>query len=896
MFHFMLPFSDTLISPSRDFARYYVWQQMENIISVKFGSFPLYIPAVSGSDFACVTAGLGQLYLPLPYIVSLLPGYWTGYAADWLLLVNLPSITLAHLALYVLLKRLRFTPWLAFALTMVTVYSPRILMCVGYGTGSAAWAGHIFTSAILGLYCLNPIGIKKPLLIIGGTYWLINSGHPEEVYYCMIGTWIFALFLPYVVETSLEDRRLPLKNKIRFWSLWTACCVLAFLLSSAYLVPLYFEAIRHMDFANMSYQQSATSLDSVAGLIYNFFLPTRTGLYGCFGGTSMYLMILLIPLLKFFHISLSRGIWLTLIIIVLVFLYMTGEATPVFSAFWKILPFSSATRNPARAALVMPVVFLAAMIWLFKTDQTISVTLARRRLIVPARSLLGFLGLFLLLIGLLTLLAMSSRLSIHARLNALFIPDWVEPTIIVTGLLTLVTVTTQAMTVRFKTATEVLLCAFVITHLVLVLRYSSTPFDLKHENDVLTLDELIAQKRKTLNVVPDYLFLCENAAHQSELEQFANYFIEPRLGSVYRKFRTVETRQEAYRLLNHDRQRDEVILQGYSGPAPGSASCDCRNKKDRVRLIHSAYNRLVFKVWACQPGFFLLSYADADNHWHARVNDEKAVIYPANGISQAVFIPAGTSAVEFRYWSNAAFWGTAMSCLTLALIGILASLRSPDKRIGFILAVTAAGLSLGLFLIWFHSLYSGKSFNTIYTWESPTPEQLSNLAYGKSCQISARNRVHTAYLHPRRGVDGDRSFYSCFITAHHANPWFQIDLEKVSTVGSIVIATSLQGYEEDKMILSFKESVAATALNGIFLFKKIPVLFNGLPLVIAVSRDAKNWEFAKIDALPQEAPHKIQFMEPLEIRYVRIIASGTCRLCLNEVEVYPPENYLVSVP
>ena len=92
MLHFMLPFTNTQISPSRAFDRYYIWQQMENMISVKFGSFPIYIPAVSGSDFTCLSAGYGQLYLPLPYLASLLPGYWTGYALGWLLLINLLTI------------------------------------------------------------------------------------------------------------------------------------------------------------------------------------------------------------------------------------------------------------------------------------------------------------------------------------------------------------------------------------------------------------------------------------------------------------------------------------------------------------------------------------------------------------------------------------------------------------------------------------------------------------------------------------------------------------------------------------------------------------------------------------------------------------------------------------
>ncbi|MFP4040072.1 MAG: hypothetical protein ACLFS7_05965 [Desulfosudaceae bacterium] len=890
LFHFMLPFTDTPISPSRDFTRYYLWQQIENLISVKFGSFPIYIPAVSGGNFCALSAGFGQLYLPLPYLASLLPGYWTGYAFDWVLLLNMLTIILAHLALFLFLRRLGLNRRLSLIFSALTVYTPRILVSFGYGAGIAAWTGHLFLVAAMGLYFLKPTRVKGPLLIIGAAYWLINSGHPAEVYFCMLGAWVFALLLPSVAATVSPLHSRSGQEKRRFWLACFGCCGMAFLLSAAYIMPLYYDVVRNMDYADMSYAQAVTNTDTLSGLLYNFFLPIRAGLFGSFAGTSLYLTVILIPLLKVFRVPVDRGAWLILILIGLVFFYMAGESTPVFGALWQFLPFAANTRNPARASLMLPIVFLLALVWLFKARSEISLTVKGRRRAIPLRSLLAAAASLALVAGVMVLSAISPELSVYARLNALFLPGWVEPLVVATGLLTLLTVVVHGLTIRHKATAEICLGLVICIHLILLMRFASTPLVEKHENDVITLEKIVAQKQRTLKVVPDYLFLFEAASHKAELRQFQNYFVEPHLGQIFREYLPAEDRQEAYRLLNCCRQRDQVVLQDF--PAEKFSvpvKADDREKPDRVRLDYSSYNRLVFEAEAGRPAFFVLSYPDPDHQWSARVNGKEVPVYTANGISPAVFIPAGRSTVEFRYWSRAAFAGMVVSCLTLVLLGVLAGIRMRRQPLaGFTVAAAFTCLAIGLFAAWFNSLYTGESFNTRYTWQTPSPKEMSNLAYGKPTEISAYNQVHSPYLHSRRGVDGDRSFYSCFVTAYHRNPWFEIDLQKVSTVGSIDITASLQGNEEDKMILYFKENAAAAGINGIFVFRKVPVPFNRLPLVVAVSGNDRNWEYAPVERLTPGVTQTVRFEDPAEIRYVKIMAAGTCRLSLNEVEVFPP--------
>jgi len=632
LFHFMLPFTDSQIVPGRAFIRYYQWYQMEHLISVKFGSFPIYLPFASGGDFSPLTAGMGQLFLPLPYIASLLPGYWTGYALDWLLLINLLTISAVHLALFLFLKRLQLRPLLALVLSTITVYSPRALLCLCYGTSTAAWTGHILLCSMLGLYFLKPTRIKGPLLIIGAGYWLLNCGHPEEAYYCMLGTWIFVFLLPYVVEASSSDDRPPVMKKFEFWWFWVICCSLSLLLSSAYIVPFYIEVVRNMDFANMAYKESVPTLDTLPGLIYNFFLPVKTGLFGCFCGTSMYLLVVLVPLTRIFRIPVGRGIWLVFFFIVLVFLYMAGDATPIFSVFWKLLPFSTATRNPARASLIMPIIFLLGLIWFFKTEKPLVFVLFKRKRTIPVKAILSGAGILVFFTGLAYLLYKSYPLSPHAQLNNLFIPSWVIPSLIATGSLTLLTVAIHSLTVRYKIMVEIILCGLICAHLVMLMKYGSVPFNQKEKKDTLTLEQLIAQKKRTLKLMPGYLFLYEKGASQAELAQFDHYFVEPHLGQIFRKHVSAINRQDAYRILNQERKRDEVVLEGYDdGTHQTVISSDCQDKIDRVRLKYSTYNRLVFEAESCQSGFFLLSYPDPEKHWRARVNGMSMPIYTPTG-------------------------------------------------------------------------------------------------------------------------------------------------------------------------------------------------------------------------------------------------------------------------
>ena len=177
----MLPFISgwTL---GNDYPCYSIQEQMELMFSLKTGAFPLYTPGYVGGQSASALT-LGQIFHPISHFTALLPGYWKGKALELNTLFRLITLAAAHLSLFAFLKKLRFSGLMAFILSFVTVYNLRMMDLFRYGASLESWTGHIFLCSAIGCYYLKPTKWMKPLLIIGATYWLVCSGHPQMMYY-----------------------------------------------------------------------------------------------------------------------------------------------------------------------------------------------------------------------------------------------------------------------------------------------------------------------------------------------------------------------------------------------------------------------------------------------------------------------------------------------------------------------------------------------------------------------------------------------------------------------------------------------------------------------------------------------------------------------------------------
>ncbi|WP_041280553.1 hypothetical protein [Desulfosudis oleivorans] len=883
MFHWMAPFVSDL-APGLDYIRYRIWPQAELLFAVRSGTFPLYTHWVMGGMPSVAGVGLAQGYLPFPYVLALLPGYGTGSALQWNLLLDLFILAAAHVAMFRFLRKTGLAGGLAFFISMVTVYSPRILLSFIYGAALHTWAAQILLCSAIGCYYLHATRWKGPLFIIAAAYWVINSGNPPEAYYGMLAATLFVLLLPYAMASHEPGNKVDtLKARMAFWGKTGAFIVTAILLSAAYLLPLYFDMVRKTWFPHQSYEQISYFLETPIGLISNFFLPLRPLFAANFSGTPLYLAVMLVPVLFLLRVKLPKFIAVLWVLVIIIGLHALGPLTPVHRLAWEYLPLASSIRTPTRICMMLPVLFILPLVWLFTTTPSRGNTpLKKQPLFLLAMAAIVLTLLYLLMVP----RAVKMSIGETPKINLQHIPSWVEPASTVLGLASLVMAGLYAACRRFKKETVLLLCIAGVLHLGILLRYGPFPASRIEPGDLRTYTELAAEKRQTINAFPNHFYPIGQFIYMDVITQAKNYMVEPFLGKIYRTWTSVNSRDAAYDLLNRGRTPDMVVMENYSEPQTPTATLSSPDlPPDTVNLTYSSCNRLIFRTQAALPCVFATSLAHT-GHWRAWVNKKPAPIYRSNGYACAVSIPKGASTVEFRYWSPAAFWGMAISCATLALLGIIAAAFGVKKTGRRVLAGLVAAGALGLFFLWHDSLYSGKNLHTRYEWISPPVHRPQNLAFGKPTQMSSSSRSHTFTHDSACAVDGDTSVASCCLTHFEPNPAWEVDLKCVRKIEEILLHITLQGEYYDKVLPHTPGNTKQIWEKGILVVKKQPELFNGLPLTVAISTDRTDWQATLIHAIDTRAPLHLKLDTPVDARYIRIFASGKSRLCLNEVEVY----------
>lgn len=890
IFHWMAPFVSEL-APGRDFIRYFIWWQTEFLFSMRTGTFPLLMNMTSGGLHSVMAAGFGQIYLPYPYLAAMLPGYWTGHALEYNIVLHFLVIGLVHLTLFKFLRAIKLKGVLAFFLSTVTLYSTTILFPMSYGVAVDAWTGHLFLCAVIGLFYLHPTRIKGPLFIIFSTYWLVCSGHPEFMYYGLLGAGIFTVLLPFFDAALCPDKNISFKAMFSFWIHTGGYCAIGIALSAAYVLPFYFEIVKKLLLANQTYAGAGGLTDTYLGCVSNFFSPLRASVMASFGGNPLLPALICVPVLRLFRVRVPAVVWITSGLILLLVLGTLGEHMPVHRLTWQYLPFASATRISGRLAAILPVLFMLLAIWVFHSGKTALRVAGFNTSPLPVLTATAF---FLYVIYIVFIITSPSKNDLFpfSRINITLIPAWVEPFTIITTITLLGLVTLYASGIG-KKHLGLFLSVLTVFHIVFLFKFYPTPRVLIGDKDRPTFQQFLAQKKERPTMFQEqYLFPFDAPTTYdiNTIPQVENYFIEPHLGKIYRKYIVAANREDAYRILNTTRRQDQIVVENYRpDTAPAAMVHACDTSPDRVVLTYTSYNKMVYKTQTCAPAFFLFPYTRSDN-WAVRLDGKTTSTYRANGYAQAVRLPAGEHTLEFKYGSWASFWGMAISCATLALIGLVVGFSLPNKLAGYLTATVAIIAALALFFAWYHSLYTGDNLGTDYAWESGEFLNPENLAYGKPTAMSG-HYPDTPYKHnSRHGVDGDRSRFSCFITGDQQSPWWEVDLQKPEKISTITLYTSLQGEVHDKMIVYFPDNHRATLHKGSLTLVKTPVLFNHLPLTIAVSTDHEHWQTTSINSLKKDKARTIKLDPPIGARYVKIRASGKCRLSFNEVEIYPPGN------
>jgi len=857
----MLPFiSDWTLG--NDYPCYSIQEQMELMFSLKTGAFPLYAPGYVGGQSASALT-LGQIFHPISHFTALLPVYWKGKALELNTLFRLITLAAAHLSLFAFLIKLRFSGLMAFILSFVTVYNLRMMDLFRYGASLESWTGHIFLCSAIGCYYLKPTNWMKPLLIIGATYWLVCSGHPQMMYYGLLGAGLFTIVLPYFIVVVLPDSHVDVRNIISFWLRVGFCCGIGILLSSAYILPFYFDFITaNAERVHQSYVWAGKDIDSFIGTLNNFFHPLRSDVSGVFGGSSLFLAAALLPALKLFKIKIPGVIWAVWGLILLAFLYIQGPRTLIHYIAWKTLPFASSFRIPGRISLIIPILFMLLLAWITRAE-AIHLNFFRPRHLTSPRNIIALTSIFLYGVYALIPDSITSNSTACCATAIRQIPPWVMSAIPALGIISLTALSAHGIS-RMKFSAELLLCVTICLHMMLMLQYGTW---IEHKKDTPDFDRMLAEKQAKLDYRP---LPGIGMSSTIVIHHIKKAPLEPFLGKVYRKYRIAKNNDNAYLLMKQNHMPDQLIIEGFiPEPKPLRKNQEHENMTDRVKLTFSSFNRLVFDVWASGSGFFGMAYPYS-GHWQAWVTGKKTRVYRANGAAHAIRIPSGHSIVEFRYWSDSALLGMIISCATLTLIGLFVCFHTHKKSAKVLATLAAIVLGIGLFTIWHQSLFKGKNIGTTYSWTSSPPASIINLAYGKPTHMKPivhnispdilyctdfNNRANSG-----RAVDGDRSPGSGFITNLQVNPWWIVELYQTEPIGSIAVYPGVPGPER-----------------------------NTKPMAVTISNDGKIWQNVGIINLTEvSSPVLITIKNPVKSRYVLLKAMGPCRLAIDEVEIYPP--------
>ena len=126
-------------------------------------------------------------------------------------------------------------------------------------------------------------------------------------------------------------------------------------------------------------------------------------------------------------------------------------------------------------------------------------------------------------------------------------------------------------------------------------------------------------------------------------------------------------------LLSEGRLRQEVIVEGWAGPAQAGAP----DAADRTAWLEDGFSRIRLETSARDEAVLVLldTYAEG---WKVDVDGKAARLYPANLAFRAVALPAGTHEVRFEYRPAAVRTGallTVMGFVATAALWVLGLLR-----------------------------------------------------------------------------------------------------------------------------------------------------------------------------------------------------------------------------
>jgi hypothetical protein len=703
MFAWMFPF----ISPQsigNDYLIFSPGAEVDMMWSVWKGTFPLYMPGyASGHSTASMT--MGQLYHPIPWISSLVPGYWGGHALQLNSLFRLLSLGGAHLALFKLCRRLLVNPLPAFLLTFPVVYNLRMLDSFRYGASIDSYIGMLYVAAAGGFVYLD-YHKKLPVALLGfATYLTAVSGHPQWAFLGLLISGVFTLLFPWTARAINPD--LPRTEWRWFWQFVKRITVgfgTGVLLGSPYLLTFYFEYFKNNHSrAENDYTWTLGWGDSFRGEIANFMYPLHADVHGAFAGSAFFLVAAMFPLAAIVRRP-PRILWAFYGIAVITLLYALGKETWVHHAMVTHLPLFGAFRVPGRIVIWIPLTILPLFAWMLRRENR------------PA--------LFAAAAGASVLLAMNWLWTTNTLPDVEYftphkiltknIPRFMDSLLVT---LFLATTLLLACAARFKRAFRPLL---VLSGLLMMLTSWLCIFDgtWRQKAPAMLTFEQVADSRKASVLArsdPGY------GMEMRTVTEYKSHKLKPerQLGTIAHQVEQAPSEAEILKRLVEKGAKSPLPL--YIDRPVTSMSPEIKGDHDEVKLTYNTSNRFVFNVVAAKDGYFVLGLPHLPG-FRATVDGAPAQVAKANALFSAIFVPRGAHRVDFRFISWPFMIGVSLCFLTV-WAWIFVAVRRRRWLVPVFAVVSAAALGGVLYA----SLYHGPSFETKYQWQAPVDAKTSSL-------------------------------------------------------------------------------------------------------------------------------------------------------------------------
>ena len=868
LFYWQAPFlakltigNDYTLFPTR-------WQQ-ELLFSVRTGTFPLFVPGFAGGHSASALS-LGQLFHPQSYLAAISPGYWRGHALDWNTFYRLLSLGATHLVLFRLLRRLRLGALLAGVLGAIAVYNLRMLDWFRYGSSLESYTAFLVTCASIFWCWIRPGRWLPRVGVVLATYCVVVGGHPQVMYYGLLGAGLTTLVTPWYLAAVLEEDRPSWRRAAAFQARTGLMLVAGILLAMAYVAPYYFDFLRdNAERVGREYGWADGFRDSFIGTLNNFFLPLYSSVGGAFGGSSLFLAAALTPLVLLLRIRVPLVVWAIWGIAVLAFVHMQGGRTPVHYLTWKYLPLASSFRIAGRTSTLLPFFLVLLLTWQLR-QPAVRRRLLGRDLQLSAAGTCAGLALLATLAYTLLPTTLVREPGFWSATLIREIPGWVHTAVLALGLVALAALLPAARRRDDRgpmaLVAGTLLVLATLGQAVLCFRYGTW---VEEKLPSITFEELSREKAKRLDFTGDPGHGLFPRVMVDYIKQGAS--VEPFLAKLYPRHRRVETPTEAFSVnLNGGRDAGTIWLQDAPEFEDGDGRTDLAGS--RIELTFATFNRLRFDVDATKAAVLGFGYPWSPR-WEATVDGEVTPLYLADGAYEAIRVPAGRSTVELCYRSPAALWGMATSALSLSVLlaVLVVGALSGTRRV--ILLPLALLIGPAGFFAWRASLRNGATLGTAYSWTAPHDNpRRRNVAYWcRAWTTSLRGPQWKHTLGPGAAVDGMFGQDTGSLTRTEPQPTWTVHLGPPVAIQEVVIR---EGTE--RLVRASRRDTYDP--------------FNERPLEVSVSIDYEAWKtIAVITRERTGEPLRLWLDPPVRARFLRIRGKNT-RLALDEVEVYAAER------